>query len=378
MEVLALHNWHADAGAHFEASGGGEWVSSYGDVAAEYRALRRSVGIVDLSSRGRLVLLGSDRQKLLNGQVTNNIKDLATGHGCYAVLVNSKAKMVSDLTVFALESELLLDLEPGRSEGVRERLDKYIIGEDVQIADAAPFYGLLALEGPRAADVLKHLGLGLDGGIPSDVLGIGKQSTSEFGEVYLANHPRIGTVGYDLYVPNDRMASMASALKEAAERVQGRWIGGRALELARVEAGIPRFGVDMNETHLPPEAGIADRAISYTKGCYIGQEVIARIRTYGQVAKSLRGLKLRGCGAGLPESGARLYQGEKEVGQLTSVVESPAVGGPIALGYVRKECHGPGTVLAVGTPAGPAQAEIVPLPFVDRQWAGDLGDSPRA
>ncbi|MBL9137973.1 MAG: aminomethyltransferase family protein [Verrucomicrobiales bacterium] len=377
MEVLALHEWHEKAGARFEATGSGEWVLTYGDVAGEYRALRRSVGIVDLSARGRLVMLGADRQKLLNGQVTNNIKDLATGQGCYAVLVNAKAKMISDLTVYALESELLLDVEPGRAAVVRERLEQFIIGEDVQVIDAAPYYALLALEGPRAADVLRQLGLG--GSIPAATLGIGKQATAEWGEVYVANHPRIGTTGYDLYVPNDKVAILAESLADAAALIQGRWVGGHALELARVEAGIPRFGVDMNESNLPPEAGIADRAISYTKGCYSGQEVIARIRTYGQVAKSLRGMKLSGGGGeALPALGARLYRGEKEVGHLTSVADSPTVGGPIALGYVRKECHGPGTVLTVGTAAGPWQAEIVPLPFVDRQWAGTAGDSPRA
>jgi folate-binding protein YgfZ len=368
MEVLRLHDWHALAGAVFDESGSGERVASYGDEPGEYRALRRSVGVVDLSSRGRLVLLGADRQKLLNGQVTNNIKDLATGQGCYAALVNAKAKMISDVTVFALESELLLDLEPGRTVTVRERLEQFIIGEDVQVADAAPFYGLLALEGPRAAEMLRHLGLGEV--LPAENLGIGKQSTPAWGEVYVANHARIGTVGYDVFVPNDGLEAAASAFRDAAVVVEGKWVGERALELARIEAGIPRFGVDMNESNLPPEAGIADRAISYTKGCYIGQEVIARIRTYGQVAKSLRGMKLRGGGEALPATGTRLYHGDKEVGHLTSVADSPAVGGPIALGYVRKECHGPGTVLAVGTSAGPTQAEIVPLPFVDRQWAG--------
>lgn len=351
-----------------ESVGGGTCVASYGDDAGEYRALRQTVGVVDLSSRGRLVLLGVDRQKLLNGQVTNNIKDLESGQGCYAALVNAKAKMISDLTVFALENELLLDLEPGRAPVVRDRLEQYIIAEDVQIVDAAPYYGLLGVEGPRGREVLERVGLG--GAMPSVELGIGKVATESFGEVYVANHPRIGTVGFDLFVPNDRLEALAAVLEEALTACRGRWVGLRSLEVARVEAGIPRFGVDMNESNLPPEAGISERAISYTKGCYIGQEVIARIRTYGQVAKALRGLKLRGDVAALPAAGARLFFGEKEAGYVTSAVVSPAMGGPIALGYVRKECHAPGTVLSVGSASGPTQAEIVPLPFVSREWAG--------
>ena len=143
----------------------------------------------------------------------------------------------------------------------------------------------------------------------------------------------------------------------------GRPCGWQALEIARIEAGIPRFGADMDETNLAPEAGIEERAISYSKGCYIGQEVIARIRTYGQVAKSLRGLLLSDDLAELPKKGDKLFHGDKEAGFITSAVASPTFRRNIALGYVRREWNEPGTELRLRAAERDSPATIVPLPF---------------
>ena len=143
----------------------------------------------------------------------------------------------------------------------------------------------------------------------------------------------------------------------------GRACGWQALETARIEAGIPRFGVDMDETNLPPEAGIETRAISYTKGCYIGQEVIARIRTYGQVAKELRGLRLADNSKALPVRGDKLFKDGKDVGYVTSAVASPTFKANIALGYVRRECNQPGQTLDLGSAGGLSKVEVVTVPF---------------
>jgi aminomethyltransferase len=336
MAGLALHEFHQTAGASFTEVSGQEAVAHYGDWRAEYDALRDGAGVIDLSFRGRLCVLGADRQRFLNGQVTNNVKDLQGGHGCYAALVSAKGKLQSDINIYCLENELLLDLEPGYADGVAQRLEKFVIAEDVQIIDAAPHYGLLSVQGAKAAS--------LGDKWPEEVMRI-----SEAGEIFAANRPRLGGAGFDLFVP-------IAGLREAAEQLVsrgGRLCGWEAFETARVELGIPRFGVDMDDTNLAPEA-LGEGAISYSKGCYIGQEVIARVRTYGQVAKSLRRLKL----GGDVTKGAKLFLGDKEVGYVTSVVRSPALNAVVGLGYVRREANIKGAELFVETPNGRIAVEL--------------------
>lgn len=362
VTISVLHDFHAGLGARFMPVNGVEFVASYSDVLGEHRALHEGAGVIDLSGRGRLVLLGADRQKLLNGQVTNNIKDLPVGKGCYAALVNAKAKMVADLNVFALASELLLDLEPGLAGPVAERLEKFIVADDVQIVDAAPHYGLLSIQGRHAPRTIEQLGFFPE--LPAEPLAHAALNHPEHGELYLMNHPRLGHRGFDLFVPQAALAPVADRLITVAREFGGRPCGFEAFEIARMEAGIPRYGVDMDESNLPPECGIESRAISYTKGCYSGQEVIARIRTYGQVAKALRGLHLSGDVSALPARGTRLFKDGKDVGYLTSATHSPRLGSVIALGYVRREANGPGVELAVGAPEAACRASIVPLPFV--------------
>lgn len=357
MEPLALHEFHHGLDAHFSEVNGREVVADYGDTLAEYRALRETAGVIDLSFRSRLCVLGADRQKFINGQVTNNVGALKTGEGCYAALVTNKGKLQSDLFIYALANELLLDFEPALSDAVKERLEKYVIADDAQMVDVAPHYGLLSVQGPKAAAVIESLQLGLT--IPAKPFALSSVQDGNLGEIYLMNQPRLGTTGFDLFVPSGAIAAVADKAIAAAKSVGGCACGWQAFEIARIEAGIPRFGVDMDETNLAPEA-IEQRAISYSKGCYIGQEVIARIRTYGQVAKSLRGLRLADDLKTLPVKGDKLFANDKEVGYITSSVHSPALNANIALGYVRKEVNKTGEQLVVNG----ASATIVDLPFV--------------
>jgi len=352
-----------------------------------------------MSFRSRLCLLGADRQKFLNGQVTNNVKDLKVGEGCYAALVNAKAKMQSDLNIYLLQNEILLDFEPGHSASVAQRLEKYIIADDVQVVEVAPQYGLLTVQGPKSPEALKALefefadaqpspgpfreangqtsdlarplSLGETGRgsgranfqLPTNPMSFVSLHDAALGEMYLVNVPRAGTSGFDLFVPAAALGRVAEKLTRAAAAFDGRACGWQALEMARIEAGIPRFGVDMDETNLPPEAGIEDRAISYAKGCYIGQEVIARIRTYGQVAKRLRGLRLADSLKVLPQKGDKLHWGEKEVGYVTSATVSPTLKANIGLGYLRREHNQIGAELTLRTAEGESAARVVELPF---------------
>jgi folate-binding protein YgfZ len=358
---LSLHEFHRGLGACFAEVNGMEVADHYGNTLAEHAALRENAGVLDLSFRGRLSLAGADRHRFLNGQVTNNVKDLKTGEGCYAALVTAKGKMVSDLNIYCLADELLLDFEPGFTSAVVQRFEKYIIADDVQILDAAPHYGLLSVQGPKSAEVVNQLGLSFS--LPEKPLGFASVNEPTLGEVYCMNHSRGAVTGFDLFVPIAALAAVADKLIAAAKSVGGRACGWQALETMRIEAGIPRFGADMDETNLAPEAGIEDRAISYSKGCYIGQEVIARIRTYGQVAKALRGLVLADGLRDLPKKGDPLFHGDEEAGYITSALASPTFRRNIALGYVRREWNEPGTELRLRVAEQDSPVSIVPRPF---------------
>lgn len=364
MKPLLLHEFHEGLGTEFSELNGLEIVLNYGDWLMEYWDLRESAAVLDLSFRGRICLLGNDRIRFLHGQITNDVKKLKEGEGCYAALTTAKGKMESDLNVFNLPDELLLDFGPGLTERVSQRLEKFVVADDVQIVDAAPHYGLLSVQGPKAGETVRAVGLTGDG-LPEKERAIVKVSDGTLGEIYLANQPRVfpGKFGFDLFVPNQSLAAVMDKLIAAAKAIGGGGCGWTALETARIEAGIPRFGVDMDGTNLPMEWDIANRAMSFNKGCYIGQEVLNRIHTIGHVNKELRGLRLADGLKALPRRGDKLFHNGKETGYVTSAVKSPALNANIALGYVRREANQIGTELMLQTTDGNCAATIVELPF---------------
>ncbi|HTD66704.1 MAG TPA: aminomethyltransferase family protein [Candidatus Limnocylindria bacterium] len=362
MTPLALHEFHAELNGRFTEVSEMEAVDDYGDWLAEHTALRQTAGVLDLSFRSRLVLTGTDRVRLLNGQVTNNVKDLPAGEGCYAALVTNKGRMQSDLNIYILPDEILLDFEPGLTAAITERFEKFIIADDVQVIDAAPHYGLISVQGPQAWTVVNRVELNFT--LPEKEFQSRSIKDETLGEIYCVNRPRTGSNGFELFAPTASLAALADKLTATAKQLGGRACGWRALETARIEAGIPRFGVEMTETNLAPEAGIEARAISYTKGCYIGQETIARIRTYGQVPKALRGLRFADGSQLLPRPGDKLFFGDKEVGYVGSAIHSPTLDANIGLGYVRREHNSLGTELKVRGENGEALAAIVETPFV--------------
>ncbi|MGD0251245.1 MAG: glycine cleavage T C-terminal barrel domain-containing protein [Verrucomicrobiota bacterium] len=427
MGSLFLHEFHHNLGARFREVNGAEVVNDYGDWPAEHAALRESAGVLDLSFRGRTCLVGNDRVRFLHGQVTNDVKKLAVGSGCYAALTTAKGKMEGDLNIFCLPDELLLDFEPGLTGKVSQRLENFIVADDVQIVDATPYYGLLSVQGPKAEAVIRTIGLfgwgerlsgrsqakadpreplaqtNPDGSsvtsphqFPTKPFDSVKISDATLGEIYLMNQPRLGTGrsrgdeahfkvgnksetphvvsynfekstrGFDLFVPNNSLGAVADKLIAAVKQVGGRACGWQAFETARIEAGIPRFGVDLDETNLPLECGpaVRDRAVSYSKGCYIGQEVINRVHSFGHVTKELRGLRLAGDLKSLPQRGDKLFHNGRDIGYITSVVKSPSLNANIALGYVRREANQIGTELKLRTATGESLAKIVELPFV--------------
>jgi folate-binding protein YgfZ len=358
---LMLPEFHKGLGARGGELNGAEVVAEYGDYPAEHAALHQSAGFLDLSFRSRLCLAGADRARFLHGQVTNDVNKLRPGQGCYAAITTAKGKMESDVNILCLTDELLLDFEPGLSDRVSQRLEKYLVADDVQIVDVRPHYGLLSVQGPKSEEAIRALNL-FDQ-IPAQPLASIRATDATLGEVYLARNARLGGTGFDVFVPAATMGAVANELVAAVKQLDGRPCGWQAFETARIETGIPRFGADMDETNIPLECGIESRAITYTKGCYIGQEVINRIHSVGHVNRSLHGLRLEDTLKAPPQRGDKLFHEGKEVGYLTSAVNSPHFKANIALGYVRREAGQIGTELLLNTSDGDTRARIVELPF---------------
>lgn len=365
MSPLLLHEFHQGIGARFSELNGAEIVTDYGDWPAEHGALREAAGVLDFSFRGRICLLGNDRVRFLHGQITNDVKKLSAGEGCYAALTTAKGKMESDLNVFNLPDGLLMDFEPGLTQKISQRLEKFIVADDVQIVDVAPHYGLLSVQGPKAMEAVKATGFT---DAPQKEFSIAKISDGALGDIYLAHRRRLlgEQPGFDIFIPNQSLGAMADKLIAAAKSAGGGPCGWTAFETARIEAGVPRFGTDMDETNLPMECDIQSRMVSFNKGCYIGQEVLNRVHAIGHVTKELRGLRLADDLKTLPQKGDKLFHNGKETGCITSAVKSPALNANIALGYVRREVNQIGTELLLKTVKEESTVKIVELPFCNR------------
>ncbi len=281
---------------------------------------------------------GEDRGRFLNGQVTNDVKSLVAGKGCYAAFTNAKGKMRADVVILNRGDTLFLDLEPGYDVRMTVELEKFIIADDVQVENITSSWNVYTLVGERAIEILQISGLSKNP--PRNLFEICPFEVHDFGKGFLFRSRRSQDDSFDLWIESSYASLFLRQFMDVVEKADGKMWDISALEILRVEAGIPRFGVEMNEETLPPEAGIEKIAISYTKGCYIGQEVIARIKSVGHVNRSLVRLKL----SDEAEHGDSLVYHEKEVGKLGSVVVSPRFG-RIGLAIVRCEASKPNTPL---------------------------------
>jgi folate-binding protein YgfZ len=306
-------------------------VSTVADnLAAEYRLLREQVGLVDRSERGKLALTGGEAKEFLHGQVTNDIESLTPGRGCYAAFLTHKGKMLGDLRVLDLGDELWLDTERSALQELFNMIRRYKLGRDVELHKRTLERGLLSLVGPGARELVPA-GPDEHDNAPFD---LGVAVTTDVGVDVICDAARIDEVKAALGVPE---------VSEAAA------------EIIRVERGRPRYGVDLDESVIPQEAGLNERAVNFEKGCYVGQETVARLFYRGKPNRHLRGLRL----SEPVETGTVLRLGEREVGRVGSSVVSPAHG-PIALAIVRREAV-PGEVLAAGQDG--ATAVVGELPF---------------
>jgi folate-binding protein YgfZ len=321
-------------------------------ASAEYRTLTEGCGLLDRSERGKLALTGPGAVEFLNGQVTNELMTLHPGEGCYAAFLTHKGKMLGDLRILALgedghraPSELLLDTERSALQALFDMIRRFKVGFEVELHKRTLERGLLTLIGPEAARIA-----GADRSEIGWLADVEHANTSvEIGGVAaLAVRTEVGV---DLICEAPDTEALSSALRErGAEPVSE-----QAAECLRVERGRPRFGVDLDETVIPQEAGLNERAVSFTKGCYVGQETVARLYYKGKPNRHLRGLRLSEPAA----SGDELRLGDRPLGRVGSVAVSPRLGA-IALALVRREAE-PGAIVSVGEHG--ASAEVVALPF---------------
>ena len=315
-------------------------ATSLPEIDAQYRVLREGAGMLDRSSRGKLIVRGPDAAEYLQGQITNDVEALEPGAGCYAALLERKGHIQGDMRVLLLhEDEFWLDTEPESAAAVLRHLQMYSVGREVEIEDVGEQWAIVSLIGPRAQEVS-----GADGPAPEH----SQRFRNWEGVEVLA----VATdVGVDLVVKRDDLDPLLK-LAEAAGAVE---VSEAAAEIVRVETGRPRFGAEISPEVMPAEAGIVERAVDFEKGCYIGQEPVARLHYRGKPNRRLCGLRL----SAPAQSGEPLRLDEREVGSLATVCVSPALG-PIALALVRREAE-LGAVLEVGD--GATTAELVELPF---------------
>jgi len=306
---------------------------------------------------GRILLAGADRRSYLQGLLTNDIAALTPGAGCYSAMLTAQGRMMTDMRVLELGDALVLDLPAAVTTAIRDHLDRFIFSEDVQVEDATAARAAIGVYGPASLDVL--VAAGTEGGAPSSLFESTRVRIAGV-EAVVVRSAEAGVPGYDVLVnAGDAKAVSAALLAGGAVPVSL-----EEAETVRIESGRPLFGADMDTDTIPLEAGLEERAISRSKGCYVGQEVIVRVqdRGHGRVAKRLVGLTLD-AGAAVPVVGARIVSDDREIGRVTSATWSPALGRPIALGYVHRDFVDPGTAVSAGT----TQAVVTALPFVPMQ-----------
>jgi folate-binding protein YgfZ len=309
-------------------------------IAADYEALTTGCGLLDRSERGKLALTGAGAAEFLNGLVSNDVEEVESGGGVYAAVLSPKGKMLGDLRVLRTPAgELLLDTERAGLQEVFNVLWRGRIGYDVEIHKRTLETGLLSLVGPHARKLAAaQLPAQEHAHEAAEIDGVGvRLVVTDLGVDVLCDAPQTERVAAAL------RARGAVAVSEAAA------------EALRVETGRPRYGIDLDDSVIPQEAGLNERAVSFTKGCYVGQETVARLHYRGKPNRRLLGLRLSGAAS----PGDELRLGDRAVGRLGTVAVSPRLG-PIALALVRREA-GPGDTLAVGD--GATTAQVVDLPF---------------
>ncbi len=363
-----IYSIHARLGAVFADYEGWEMPSHYGDFRGEHLKVRSGVGIADVGHRAQIRMTGEDRKVFLNRMVTNDVYVLEEGMGAYAAMLTHNGKMIFDMNVYCFQDSLLVDVEPQNREKAYQNLDKYIIADDVHMEDVTEQLGTICVQGPQSTELISAV---LNMQLPD--LGENHYAAAEFGdwELTIARTIYTGEIGYHIFAPVDSLEPLWNALCKDGHS-DATPVGLEALDALRIEAGIPKYGPDMDENIMPPEAGLEERAINYEKqltspdgsGCYVGQETIAMIKYRGRVNKHIVGLEIE-CDLP-PVKGEQLFKDDKQVGVITSAIFSPLLEKTVALGYVHRKYTDPGNELLISIDGTEKRAQVVALPFYSR------------
>lgn len=350
MMRTALYEQLVSSGGRMGEYCGVETAASFGDPRAEYEALVKGCGVYDLGWRAKIALTGPDRVRWANGMVTNNVRDLPVGRGNYNFLLNAQGHIQADLYVYNLGERLIVDTELWQTEKLKQIFDKFIVMDDVEIQDISEKLTALAVRGPKAVAVLPSIGID----VAEELEPLTMQEVDWNGiRLSLTRMASPVTRTYEVWGTPDDIRKLWKALMDSGAKP----VGTEALEMFRVAAGVPRVGVDIRDRDLPQETE-QSHALHFAKGCYVGQEIVERIRSRGAVHRRLAGLLIQDT---VPARGSKIQADGKEVGEITSALKVPTAEGErtLALGYLRRDAAEPGTLVQIDG----SQAKVVLPPF---------------
>ncbi len=359
MKRSRLHDHHTKLGATFAEVAGWEMPVHYGDWEAEYRAVRHAVGLADLSHRGTLKVTGEDRVKWLQSIISNDILPLQQSQGRYSSFLTHKGKMLTYFRVFIQSDHILVEDVGEIGEATYQAFRKFLLyGTKAKMENCAETWGLLLVSGPKAVETIQAA-CGTDPRALPPLHCISVMVAGQSG--LLIRTEETGEQDFEILLPADAVTTAWDLLIKTGEPHCIKPIGTQAREALRMEAGLPRAGPDLNEEIVPPEANLEGKAFSLSKGCYPGQEVVARMDTYGSVRRHLVGLILSD--RALPPKGAKLFSGDREVGWVSSASYSPHMNAVIAFGFPLRDFSKPDTALTVDVAGARHAATVHALPF---------------
>ena len=354
----SLYDFHKLRGAVFAERDGWLLPAHFGNPAAEYDAVRKTAGIIDLSHRALLQFTGEDRVTFLQGMLSNDLRPLKTFEGQYTTILNQQGKVLADARVLCAMNSIYLDFWDELEDKILAHLNRYLVADEVEIADRSEEYATLSLQGPRAEALL--MGLAGQAELPKQ-MAHHAMFNADGAAICVVRDTHTGETGFDLIIPRGDLLKITQRLTDIGQQLGAAWIGQEALDILRIEAGIPRYGTDFTEDNLLLETGL-ETHVSFTKGCYLGQEIVERVRSRGHVNRKLRGLLIDG--AVPARHGDPISVVEKQIGSITSSVYSPSLSRPIALGYVHREHWASGTQLTINRDGTLLNAAVTELPFV--------------
>ena len=333
---------------------GATTATYFSDSRKEFTALRNGCGMYDLGFRARLSLKGGDRVRWMNGMVTNNIRDLAVGHGLYAFLLNPQGRILGDMTVYNMGDSLEVETDRSQLEKIVATFDHYLIMDDVEVTNVSEHWTMLGVAGPKSRAMLNSAGIAIPELQPLQTHSAQCDCDCGCVQCTVVRGEDEQHESYEIWLEPKDVAKTWGALIAAGATP----VGSDALEMQRIVSGIPLYGVDIRERDLPQETEQV-RALNFNKGCYVGQEIVERIRSRGNVHRKFTGFLIEG--AANVAAGAKIGSAEKEVGEITSVavLETPSGDRTVALGYIRREVGIPGREVMIGA----VRAEVVQLPL---------------